>query len=149
MKIILVILAFAPGLAGFLFPPGEWYRELKLPPAVPPDWVFPAVWLLLYALIALGAVLAAEAAPKSGGRFPWAVFLLQGLLNFLWPLIFFGRQNPVFALVELPWLILAAGVLTAKFFRLRPAAGLLLLPYPAWCLFAFYLNYQICLLNVS
>ncbi|MFD1329963.1 DDE-type integrase/transposase/recombinase, partial [Mycoplana ramosa] len=32
--------AFAPAIAGILFRPGEWYRQLNKPSWRPPDWLF-------------------------------------------------------------------------------------------------------------
>jgi len=37
---------------GALFPPNEWYRNLKKPTWNPPDWLFPIAWSILYLIIA-------------------------------------------------------------------------------------------------
>jgi tryptophan-rich sensory protein len=68
-------------------------------------------------------------------------------LNVLWSILFFGLQNPVYALVDIV-LLLATIVVTAYyFFRVSKAAGLLMVPYIVWVLFASVLNLVIVILN--
>ena len=72
---------------------------------------------------------------------------LQLLVNFAWPVFFFELNWRLFAFF---WLILLWAMIlgvTVQFFRIRPGAGLLMLPYLAWVAFAGYLNFGIYLLN--
>ena len=74
-------------------------------------------------------------------------YAAQLLFNFVWPILFFrfGWYLPAFV-----WLIglwIAVLVTTVRFYRIRSAAGVLMLPYLLWVTFAGYLNLSIALLN--
>ena len=74
-------------------------------------------------------------------------YTAQLLTNFLWPLLFFRAQLWLAAFF---WLILLWAMVLGtllQFYRLRPGAGLLLLPYLGWVSFAGYLNFGVYLLN--
>jgi len=76
-----------------------------------------------------------------------AVFALQLALNFAWSAIFFGLHQIGAALIEimaLDMLVLATIVL---FLRRDRWAGVLLLPYLAWLLFASALTHAFWRLN--
>jgi hypothetical protein len=75
------------------------------------------------------------------------LFGLQLVLNALWPWIFFRWHRLDLAFVELTLLwVTILGTLIA-FRRVRPLAGLLLVPYLAWVTFAGALNFSIARLN--
>lgn len=95
--------------------------------------------------IALAVVLnAAPSAERSRGI---ALFGAQLLLNFAWSPIFFGAHRIDLALV----VILPANALVTaaivSFWRVRPLAGALLLPYLAWLCLATALNHETGRLN--
>lgn len=143
---LLVLVAFLPALVGARFTPGEWYLELAKPAWTPPGWLFGPVWTVLYVTIGVAAWLIWRHhgfRPKAA----WWAWGTQLVLNAAWSWIFFGLRAPGWALVE----ILALGgtilVTIAMFWRLRPAAGALLLPYLAWVAFATALNAAIWALN--
>jgi benzodiazapine receptor len=73
-------------------------------------------------------------------RVALVVFVVQLALNGLWSILFFGIQQPGWALVEIIVLWLAIGATIWLFWRVVPAAGALLLPYWAWVSFATILN---------
>jgi tryptophan-rich sensory protein len=76
-----------------------------------------------------------------------AVFAIQLGLNAAWSWLFFGLRRPDLALVEIcaMWVFIVLTIVA--FWRLRPLAGGLLLPYAAWVAFAAWLNYQLWRLN--
>jgi benzodiazapine receptor len=88
---------------------------------------------------------------KRGGfasqRVALSLFLLQLLLNALWSPVFFGMKNPALAFVDivLLWLALLAAVVA--FWKARPLAGVLLVPYLRWVTFASALNFTLWQLN--
>ena len=118
------------------------------PPLAPPAWVFPAVWTVLYILmgVACWLVWKSDAARQDKKR---ALTLYGGQLvvNFVWPLLFFGRG---WYGVSFLWLLLLLALVlaaAAAFGRIRKLAAWLLAPYILWLLFAGYLNCAIWLLN--
>ncbi len=143
----LVLCFTAAGTAVFVSTDG-WYAALHKPSWNPPAWVFGPAWTLLYIMMAVAAWLVwREGGWKTQGR-TLGLFLLQWLLNALWTPLFFGLHRPglAFAGIILLWLAIAATL--ASFWRVRKAAGILLVPYLAWVSFAAALNFTIWRLNV-
>lgn len=125
----------------------QWYQELAKPGWTPPPWVFGPVWTILYALIALSAWLVWLERDRVNILPASVVFLVQLVLNALWSVLFFGLRRPDLALVEI---LLLLGVIIANvavFWRVRRAAGLLLVPYLVWVGFATLLNFAIWRMN--
>lgn len=67
--------------------------------------------------------------------------MVQLAANALWSWLFFGWQQGGWAFAEVLafWVLIA--LTCAAFWRIRPLAGMLLLPYLAWVAFASYLNW--------
>jgi tryptophan-rich sensory protein len=76
-----------------------------------------------------------------------ALFVIQLLLNLAWSPMFFGEHQIGLALAILVALDLAVLLTLVLFWNVRHTAGLLLLPYLAWILFATLLNWQFLQLN--
>lgn len=134
----------AAGATGALFPPGEWYKRLNKPTWVPPNWVFPVVWNLLYLLMSFAG---ARVAGLEGSGPALAFWALQIALNALWTPVFFGLRRLKAALPVMAALWLA--VLGALVFHWRVDiwAGLAFVPYLAWVSVAGALNYSVWRLN--
>jgi benzodiazapine receptor len=127
--------------------PGEWYDSLAKPSWTPPNGVFGPVWTLIYVLMAIAAWLVWRKAGFAGAGGALSLFFLQLALNALWSYLFFGRQQPGVAFVEIVVLWLVIFATTVGFWKVRPLAGILLIPYLCWVAFASILNYQIWRLN--
>ena len=124
-----------------------WYPGLTKPRWNPPDWVFGPVWTLLYVMMAIAAWLVGRNHRWRSAILPLGLFGGQLLLNVLWSGLFFALQNPGAVLVDvvLLWLVILATLIA--FVRVKPEAGLLLVPYLAWVSFATALNFAIWRLN--
>jgi translocator protein len=142
-----VLLSFTAALPGARYQPGPWFQRLQKPRWNPPAWIFPPVWTGLYVMMGLAAWQVARMRSRREVRGPLLLYLLQLSLNGLWSWLFFGRHNISLALKDLAalWGSLLATVVA--FWRVKPLAGWLLLPYFAWVSFAAYLNYQLQRLN--
>ena len=124
------------------------YQTLEKPPLSPPDWIFPIVWIILYALMGIAAYLVyrSDSEPvrvKSALRIYW----LQLLINFSWSIVFFRFQAFWAAFVVLIILLILVITMLVKFAKIRPAAALVSVPYLIWILFAAYLNVATAVLN--
>ncbi|MBD3367161.1 MAG: tryptophan-rich sensory protein [Candidatus Eisenbacteria bacterium] len=139
--------SLAAGWVGSQFRPGEWYAALVKPAWTPPNAVFGPVWTILYVLMGVAAWLVWRRAGFSEARGPLWLFIAQLVLNALWSCIFFGAHELLPAFVEIVVLWVAIAVTLVWFWRVVPAAGLLLVPYLAWVTFASALNFQLWRLN--
>lgn len=126
---------------------GPFYMQLVRPEWAPPPGVFGPVWSVLYAMMGISAWLVWRVGGFHAARTALLLFLAQLAVNVLWSWLFFGwhRGALAFADILLLWVLIAATLIT--FWRLRPLAGALLLPYWLWVSFAAVLNYAIWQLN--
>ena len=126
----------------------ENFEKLNQPPLSPPGWLFPVVWTILYTLMGIAAYLVFTSdKPKKQINNALIVYGVQLFFNFLWSLIFFNREDYLFAFV---WLVILWALILANiilFYRISKPAGILLIPYLLWVTFAGYLNFAIYLLN--
>ena len=135
--------------AGFLTKDGmAMFAVINKPPLSPPGWLFPVVWTLLYIMMGTASALV-WSAPVSPARRDRAltVYSLSLVANFLWPLIFFGANMYLLALIWLVVLWVLIFFTIRAFSKINERAGDLLIPYILWVTFAAYLNLGIYLLN--
>lgn len=127
-----------------------WYAAAEKAPWTPPGWMFAAVWLPLYAAMAVAAWLVWRQFPRSAAL---RLYGIQLALNLAWPAMFFGMY-PMLGTAAL-WLAFAilaalAAAVTLTVLRFGPisrAAGLLMLPYVSWLVFSGSLNLYAALHN--
>jgi tryptophan-rich sensory protein len=126
-----------------------WYPTLTKPFFTPPDWVFAPVWTILYAVMGVAAVLVwrADRADPAAVRTALGLFGAQLVLNGGWSLAFFWARSPAWGLLVIGALWGTLAWTTERFFRIRPVAGGLLVPYLLWVSYAAALNGAIWLLN--
>ncbi len=126
-----------------------WYATLSKPSFNPPNWIFGPMWSLLYVLMGLAAGLVWNLKSQNPSlvKKGLAVFIAQFLLNLAWSPIFFGAQQIFAALIVIAILWLLILLCTVLFFRVRPIAGWLMVPYLLWVSFASALNFSFWQLN--
>lgn len=140
-----ILLVAGAAWFGAHFEPGSWYASLERPPLAPPNWIFAPVWTLLYLGIAVAGWLVWRCG--SANTVPLALWGAQLALNALWSFLFFGLERPALALVEILVLLFLVVGTAVVFFRIRPLAGWLFVPYAVWLGFASYLNAGFWFLN--
>lgn len=116
-----------------------WYHSLIKPEFAPPDWIFTPVWIILYITIFASLVLyySTDVSEKRTG---YTFFCIQLLLNFIWAPVFFGLKNILLAFVIIILLDIFVLLTIRKFYSVSKSAGILLIPYLTWILFATCLN---------
>lgn len=148
--LIWVLVAQATGaLAGFLSREGTqlYSNMVTKPPLSPPQWLFPVVWIILYALMGIGAgIVASEPESKERSR-GLNLMVTQLIVNFFWPLLFFNLQAYGFSLLWLLVLWLLVLWMILEFRKTVPLAAWLQIPYLLWLSFAVYLNAGVWYLN--
>jgi tryptophan-rich sensory protein len=124
-----------------------WFDALEKASFMPPGWTFGVVWPILYALlgIALAMVLAEPASDQR--RLALILFFVQLALNFAWSPIFFAGHDITLAKWVIFLMAAVASAAARQFLKLRKPAGLLMIPYLAWLVFAATLNATIEALN--
>lgn len=144
---LLLMLGFFSGVLAGSVQDNVWFFELEKPAIYPPPQTFGIVWSALYLVmgLALAMVVTARGAAERGRAL--ALFALQFVLNLAWSPVFFGMQQIQGALILLVGIDLAVLATVWAFYRIRPLAGILLVPYLAWVLFATVLNYQFLIAN--
>jgi tryptophan-rich sensory protein len=126
---------------------GSWYDTLARPDLAPPNWVFAPVWTTLFVLLGVAAYLVLRDGRGRARQLAFGLFVGQFVLNVSWTLVFFGTEDIAggLAVIVALWLGIVATI--AAFYRVRPAAAALVVPYLAWVSFATYLNYAFWVLN--
>ena len=136
-------------LAGILSREGtSMYAMMEKPPLSPPAAVFPVVWTVLYALMGIGAARVYGGEDAKWRKWGLNLFVIQLVVNFFWPLIFFSAQAYGFALI---WLVLLWALVLAQILVYRKVdrlAAVLQIPYLLWLTFAAYLNFAVWQLNL-
>jgi tryptophan-rich sensory protein len=148
--ILAVLLCLAAGALGSLATAssvGTWYRQIEKPEWTPPSAVFGPVWTVLYVTMGVALWMVWRDGRGPRWRVAVAVFAAQLSINVAWSFLFFGLRSPGWALIDivLLWLAIVATIVT--FFRIRAAAGGLLVPYLLWVTYAGALNLAIWRMN--
>jgi len=147
--IISLIIPLLAGFIGSLFTSPSiksgWYESLAKPALVPPSWVFPIVWTILFILMGVALYLVWQKSRHPKKRLAYLLFTAQLILNVWWSMLFFYLQRPSWALFEIIPLWLAILFTLLIFKKINCRAGWLMLPYLLWVTFALYLNYNIAL----
>ena len=127
----------------------EWYATLNRPSFNPPNWIFGPVWTTLYILMGISFFLIwKQEASKERNR-AILFFMLQLLLNFAWSFIFFYFNMIGLALFEIILLWISIVLMLVVFYKIKPIASYINIPYLLWVTFATVLNASYYFLNRS
>jgi translocator protein len=133
--------ATQPHLAG-------WYASLRKPSFNPPNWVFPAAWSALFALMAFGLWRVLRTVHSGGERQRAIVaFGVQLVCNVAWSFAFFGANSPGLGLIVAVLLVAAVATMLFTFLAVDSVAGVAQLPYLLWVIFALVINATIYMIN--
>ncbi len=135
-------------LAGFLTNADvkEFMMTAQKPIFMPPGWVFPIVWTILYALMGFSAYIIENTQSPRKNR-ALIIYYIQLFFNFVWSFIFFSCGNYLFAFIWIVALLVLVFATIIEFKTIKPRAVFILFPYAIWVSFASVLNFSIYLLN--
>lgn len=125
----------------------SFYQQLIRPAWAPPGWLFGPVWSVLYLSMAIAAWLVWRERGLRGMGGAAVLFLSQLAVNALWSWLFFAWRQGGLAFAEVLVLLVLIASTVLAFWRIKPLAGALLLPYLAWVAFASVLNFTTWQLN--
>jgi translocator protein len=117
-----------------------WYATLNRPIFNPPNWIFGPVWTVLYVLMGISLYLIWIQPPGQARTFALVAFFIQLLLNFGWSFLFFYFKSISLALVEIILLWLSIVITLILFYKIKPLATYINIPYLLWVSFATLLN---------
>lgn len=124
-----------------------WYATLNRPSFNPPSWVFGPVWTTLYLLMGFSLFLIWIQSPDKKRNTAIFVFFLQQTLNFAWSFLFFYFNMIGLALIEIILLWICILIMIVLFYRIKPLAAYINIPYLLWVTFASVLNASYYFLN--
>jgi len=122
-----------------------WYNRIDLPPWTPPNRLFGPVWTLLYASMGYSLHLVLGHPKVTPSRrttllIMWGAHLLS---NLIWAPVFFGMKRLRMGLFINYWLTTSLFLWMVMVGHFQPPAGLLLIPYLCWLIFATILNQEV------
>lgn len=124
-----------------------WYETLNRPSFNPPNWLFGPVWTTLYILLGISLFLIWNQPASKERDFAILVFLFQQALNFFWSFMFFYFNMIGLALLEIIILWISIVIMLGVFYKIKPMAAYINIPYLIWVTFATILNAGYFILN--
>lgn len=105
------------------------------------------MWTVLYGAMAVAAWLVWREGGLRAHRVALGLFAVHLVPNALWSWLFFAWAEGALALADIAllWALIAAALVA--FWRVRPLAGALLVPYLLWVTFASALNLALWRMN--
>ena len=125
----------------------EWYASLNKPSFNPPNWIFGPVWTVLYIVMGISLFLVWKSEPGEARNLAMGVFFVQLALNFAWSFVFFYSKMIGPALIEIIVLWITIVIMMILFYKIRPLAAYINIPYLLWVSFATVLNAAYFVLN--
>ncbi|MCH5262670.1 MAG: tryptophan-rich sensory protein [Lachnospiraceae bacterium] len=145
--VIAILIPIAVGTLSALFSGNmQIYSQINKPALSPPGILFPIVWTILYILMGISSYIIYES-DNPNKESALRTYALQLFFNFFWSIIFFRFNLYFTSFVWLLALIFLIVKMIVQFYRIKPIAAYLQIPYLLWCVFAAYLNFMIFRLN--
>ena len=137
---LILLIGFLGGQLGS--PNTVWFQSLTKPAIFPPPTAFGIVWSILFVMIGFALAIVMSAWGAYGRVVAVALFALHFAITTAWTAVFFGLQNMLGGQIVLVLAVATLLPVLWTFFRVRPVAAYLLVPYFGWLCFASALNYQ-------
>ncbi len=145
-RIIYSLLPIVGGvLVGLIISGYMNYGDMVKTPLSPPSIAFPIVWTILYILMGISYFIATK--NNKNDKELNQIYILQLLVNFFWPIIFFVLKMYFTAFFWIILLLILVIIMIKELLKNNKISGYLQIPYFIWLLFATYLNIGIFLLN--
>ncbi len=127
---------------------GDFFVKYREPPLLPPAWLFPVVWTILYAVMGISAYMIKNSrAYEDDIKSALKNYRAQLFVNFSWSIVFFRFEKLFLSAGIIIFLLVLILKMIVDFRKIKPLAGNLNIPYFVWVLFAAYLNIAIFIKN--
>ena len=123
----------------------DWFDSLIKPDDWISNWIIPIVWTVIYTITSVGLyrILGRERLEKE----TMILFIINGILNVLWCLIFFTLEQKLLGLVVIILNLIASVLLLTNLNKNYKTFYYWLLIYPTWLSIATTLNLAVWILN--
>lgn len=136
-------------IIGGLFTPltfsSEFYESLVKPFDIP-QIIFPIVWSILYILMSISIFMISNTNDIKKDE-SIKIYFIQLVINSLWTLFFFGIKLIGFSALWIVLLTIVVIIMFIKFYKIKPLAAYINIPYIIWLILATMLNISIYILN--
>ncbi|MCX6279076.1 MAG: tryptophan-rich sensory protein [Bacteroidetes bacterium] len=126
-----------------------WYATLNQPSFNPPNSVFGPVWTTLYTIMGISLFMIWRLEAGKERNHAILIFMVQLLLNFCWSFFFFYFNMIGVALLDIIVLWITIIIMLVHFYKIKPLAAYINIPYLLWVTFATALNIAYFFLNRS
>lgn len=127
-----------------------FFEKYQQPPLLPPAWLFPVVWVILYAVMGFSAYLVYMAKTTESAvqnRKALNSYWIQLGVNFSWSIVFFRLEALWAAVAVVLLLFVLIIIMMARFRKIKPLAAYINIPYLLWVGFASYLTIAVAIIN--
>ena len=146
----LIICILIPNILGFLGSlignVQNGFNGIIKPSFTPPAIVFPIAWVILYTLMGISTYLISENNSKDKTK-SLVLYSIQLILNVLWTFFFFHLKWFLFSFIFVVVFLILFILMIVEFYKIKPLAAYLQIPYILWLIFAAILSYNVFLLN--
>lgn len=123
----------------------DWFNLLNKPIQWIPNIVIPIVWTIVYLLAII--ILCVLIKNNQLSKKLLVYFVINGILNVLWCLIFFALQLTLLGNIVIILNLIAGWLLWINLFKSNNLQGYIMLIYPIWLSIATTLNLCLWILN--
>lgn len=124
-----------------------FFDRYASPPLMPPAWLFPVVWAVLYALMGISAYLIYFSDGSADKKRALWIYAAQLAVNFSWSIVFFKYEKLWAGAAVIILLIVLVVLMIKAFKKISSTAAWLNVPYLLWLIFAAYLNIATAVIN--
>ena len=124
-----------------------FFDRYASPLLMPPAWLFPVVWAVLYALMGISAYLIYFYDGSADKKRALWIYAAQLAVNFSWSIVFFKYEKLWAGAAVIILLIVLVMLMITAFKKISPTAAWLNVPYLLWLIFAAYLNIATAVIN--
>ncbi len=124
----------------------DFYMRYEEPPLLPPAWLFPVVWVILYAAMGFSAYLI-YSSDSNEKRTALTLYWVQLAVNFSWSIVFFRFEALWAAFAVIILLLILIMAMISAFRKINRTSAYINIPYMIWVIFASYLNLATAIIN--
>ena len=127
-----------------------WYKTINFPICIwtPSDTIMEIAWTVIFILSSVAVLIVWNRySAQKNFKLIMTLFILNGLINIGWYILFFGHQQIGLAFFQAVLLVSNIVLLIVLIWKFCPLAATCLLPYSLWVVFSTVLTFNVWLMN--